>query len=81
VIYRLRYLSSIGKRKEVAVPFIKLNKLNEAGEAVGTVFINTDQIVAVTAGQNTTEIQMTDGRARWIKENPEQIVALAKASE
>jgi len=63
------------------VPFIKLNKLNEAGEDAGTVFINTDQIVAVTTGQNTTEIQMTDGRPRWIKENPEQIVAMAKASE
>ena len=44
---------------------IKLRKANEAGEDVGVVFVNTDQIVAINAGQNATELQMTDGRTRW----------------
>jgi hypothetical protein len=44
------------------------------------VFINTDQIAAVVIGQNTTEIQMVDGQPRWVKETPEEIAALAKAS-
>ena len=59
---------------------IKLGKTNEVGEGAGVVFINTDQIVAVVVGQNTTEIQMADGRPRWVKETPEEVAALAKAS-
>lgn len=58
---------------------IKLHKTNEAGEDAGTVFVNTEQIVAITAGQNTTEVQMADGRTRWVKETLDEVVALAKA--
>ena len=58
---------------------IKLSKTNEVGEGAGSVFINTEQIVAVT-GQSTTEIQMADGRTRWVKETPEEVAALVKAA-
>ena len=40
--------------------------------------MNTDQILAITAGQNSIEIEMADGRAHWMRETPEQVVALAK---
>ena len=59
---------------------VKMSKVNEAGEDAGTVFINTDQIVAVISGHCATEIQMVDGRPRWVKQTPEEVVALAKAS-
>lgn len=57
---------------------IKLRKANESGEEVGTVIVNTDQIVAIVAGQNTTEVQMADGHTRWVKETPDEVAALAK---
>jgi len=57
---------------------IKLRKANEAGEDVGVVFVNTDQIAAINAGQNATELQMADGRTRWIKDTPEEVVSSAK---
>lgn len=59
---------------------IKLRQANEAGEEVGTVYVNTDQIVAITTSQNTTELQMADGRTRWVKNTPDEVVATAKAS-
>jgi hypothetical protein len=59
---------------------IKLRKANETGQEVGVVFVNTDQIVTVGAGQNATELQTGDGRTRWVKDTPEQVVSLAKAS-
>lgn len=59
---------------------IKLRQANETGEEVGTVYVNTDQIVAITTGQNTTELQMADGRTRWVKNTPDEVVAIAKAS-
>ena len=59
---------------------IKLRKANETGEDLGVLFINTDQIIAISAGQNATEVQMTDGRTRWVKETPEEVISLAKAS-
>ena len=46
---------------------IKLHKSNEAGEETGILFVNTDQIVVITAGLSTTEVQMTDGHTRWVK--------------
>jgi len=61
------------------MPLIKLRKTSEAGDEVGILFVNTDQIVAITAGQNTTEIQMADGRTRWVKETLEEVAALAKS--
>jgi hypothetical protein len=59
---------------------IKLRKANETGQEVGVVFVNTDQIVTVGAGQNVTVLQMVDGRTRWVKDTPEEVVSLAKAS-
>jgi hypothetical protein len=41
---------------------IKLRKANETGEDEGVVFINTDQIVSISAGQNVTELRLADGR-------------------
>jgi hypothetical protein len=60
---------------------IKLRKANEAGEDVGVVIINTDQIVAVSVGEAATELQMSDGRTRWVKESPDEVVSLAKKSD
>ena len=62
------------------MPLIKFTKANEAGEVAGTLFVNTDHIVAVTSGQSTTELLMADGRTRWVKETPEEVVARIKAS-
>jgi len=58
---------------------IKLRKTNETGEDVGVLIVNTDQIVAITVGRNSTEVQMADGRTRWVKDTPDEIVALARA--
>jgi hypothetical protein len=58
---------------------IKLRKANETGEEVGTIIVNTDQIVAIIAGQNTTELQMADGHTRRVKETPDEVAALARA--
>ena len=60
------------------MPLIKLRKKNEGGEDVGALLINTDQIVAITAGQNATELQMTDGRTRWVGDTPDEVASLAK---
>jgi hypothetical protein len=57
---------------------IKLRRANESGEEVGVVIVNTDQIVAIAAGQSTTELQMVDGRIRWVKETLDEVAALAK---
>jgi hypothetical protein len=57
---------------------IKLRKANETGQEVGVVFVNTDQIITVGAGQNATVLEMVDGRTRWVKDTPEEVVSLAK---
>ena len=62
------------------MPIIKLHKSNEAGEETGILFVNTDQIVVITAGLSTTEVQMADGHTRWVKETPEAVAALAKTA-
>lgn len=62
------------------MPLIKLRKANETGQEVRVVFVNTDQIATVGVGQNVTELQMGDGRTRWVRDTPEQVVSLAKAS-
>jgi len=64
--------------REGHMALIKLRKTNEAGEEVGVLIINTDQIVAITAGQNATELQMADGRTRWVKDTPDEVASLAK---
>lgn len=72
-----RYL---GGTCEADMPLIKLRKANETGEDVGALIINTDQIVAITAGQNATELAMADGRPRWVKDTPDEVASLAKAA-
>lgn len=62
------------------VALIKLRKANETGQEIGVVFVNADQIVTVGAGQNVTELQTADGRTRWVKDTPEEVVSLAKAT-
>lgn len=47
---------------------------------VGTLFVNTDQIVAIRAGQNATEPQMSDGPAVWTKDTLDEAVSLARNS-
>jgi hypothetical protein len=47
---------------------IKLRKANEAGVEVGVSFINTEQIVEICADENVTQVQMADGRIRWVKD-------------
>jgi hypothetical protein len=41
------------------MPLIELHKANEAGEDVGLLIVYTDQIVAINAGENATELQMS----------------------
>jgi hypothetical protein len=57
---------------------IKLRKTNEVGEDEGVLFINTDQIIAITVGQRATELQMADGRTRWARDTPDEVAWLAK---
>lgn len=59
---------------------IKLRKTNEAGEDAGILIVNTDQIVAITAGTNATELQMADGRPRWVRDTPDEVASLTKTS-
>ena len=58
----------------------ELRKSNETGDEVGVLFVNPDQIVAISSGPSATELQMSDGRTRWVKDTPDQVVVLAKAS-
>jgi hypothetical protein len=60
---------------------IKLRKANDTGQDEGVVFINTDQIVSISAGQNVTEVHLVDGRTQWVKDTPEEVAALAKSSD
>ena len=51
--------------------FIKLRMANNEGEEMGTVFVNTDQILTIWLDKTATEIQMSDGCARWVKNSPD----------
>ena len=62
------------------MPLIKLDKANEQGQSVGEIYINTDQIISMSLGLATTEIQMADGRSRWVKQTPDEVSAVAKGS-
>jgi hypothetical protein len=62
------------------MPLIKLRKANQTGDEEGIVFVNTEQIVSVSAGQTVTEIRLVDGRIQWVKDTPEEVVALAKST-
>lgn len=59
---------------------IKLHKANEAGEEAGDTYINTDQIVEICAGPSATEVQMADGKTRWVKDSVDAVFALEKAT-
>jgi hypothetical protein len=58
---------------------IKLGKRNDAGEDVGPCLLNTDQIVAVISGPRATEIQTSDGHTHWVRETPDQVLALVSS--
>ena len=62
------------------MPLIKLHKANEAGEDTGVIVVNTDQIVVITTGKNATELQMADGRTRWVRDSFDEILSLTKAA-
>jgi len=57
---------------------IKLRKANDTGAEVGVLFVNTDQIISITAGQNATEIEMADGRTRWVSDTPDEVALLVQ---
>jgi len=59
---------------------IKLRKANENGEDEGVLIINTDQIVAISVGRGATELQMADGKTRWVRDTPDEVAALAKGT-
>jgi hypothetical protein len=58
---------------------IKLRMANESGEEVGELYLNTDQLVSVSKGQSTTEVQMANGHTFWVKDPIEQVAVLAKS--
>jgi hypothetical protein len=60
--------------------FIKLQKANDQGEEAGAVFVNTHQILTIWLDKTATEIQMSDGRPRRVKNSPDEVVALAQKS-
>ena len=56
---------------------VQLREAKEAGEETGVLFRNTNQIVGISSGPNATEVQMADGRTRWVKDPPDEVVLLA----
>jgi hypothetical protein len=58
---------------------VSLRKANQMGQDVGAVYLNPDQIVSVSAGQEVTEIQTSDGHTHWVMETPDQVAALVKS--
>lgn len=54
---------------------IKLRKSNQSGDEIGPVFVNTDQIVSVSAGPKATEINLSNGGTQWVKETPDEVAA------
>jgi len=59
---------------------VELRGANEGGEETGVLFANADQIVAISSGPNAAEVQMAEGRTRWVKDTPDAVVLLATAS-
>ena len=58
---------------------IKLRMANESREQVGELYLNTDQLVSISKGQSTTEIQAANGHTFWVKDSIEQVAGLAKS--
>jgi hypothetical protein len=71
---------ALRKRGEADMALIELHKTDEGGEDAGILFVNTDHIVAITAAQRATELQLADGHTRWVKNTPEEVVSLIKRS-
>jgi putative heme degradation protein len=59
---------------------IKLRKANQGGEAAGVLYVSTEQIVAISAGQRATELQMSDGHTLWALDAVEEVVSLVRNS-
>jgi hypothetical protein len=59
---------------------IELHKTDEAGDDAGVIFVNSDHIIAITAAQRATELELADGHTRWVKDTPGEIVSLIKNS-
>jgi hypothetical protein len=78
-MFSFGYVLSTGRAKPRRLS-LERNALTATVQVVQVLFVNTDQIVAITAGNSTTEVQMADGRSRWVKETPEEVAALAKSS-
>jgi hypothetical protein len=53
-------------RAEIDMALVELRGANEGGEETGVLFANADQIVAISSGPNATEVQMAEGRTRWV---------------
>ena len=60
------------------MPFIKLRMSNELGEAVGTLVVNTDQILTISVGPKATELSMSDGHTKWVLDSPDEIVKMIR---
>jgi hypothetical protein len=60
------------------MPFLKLRKANESGESAGTIFVNTDQVLTISTGPAVTELNMSDGKTKWVLDTPDEIANMIK---
>jgi hypothetical protein len=60
------------------MPFLKLRKANESGESVGTIFVNTDQVLTISTSPAATELNMSDGKTKWVLDTPDEIANMIK---
>jgi len=60
------------------MPFLKLRRANESGASVGTIFVNTDQVLTITVGPAATELNMSDGKMKWVLDTPDEIANMIK---
>jgi hypothetical protein len=58
------------------MPFVKLRKSNEAGKEVGILIVNSDQLITISETPSATELQLTDGHPKWVKNTPDEVLAL-----
>jgi hypothetical protein len=59
------------------MPIIALQRANPSGEPAGVVFVNTDQIITIEAGEKATLLTLGSG-PRWVVDKPEDIASKAK---
>jgi hypothetical protein len=72
----LRNQNATNRTKGPHLPFLKLREANEPGESVGPVFVNTDQILTIAAGPAATELNMSDGKMKWVLDTPKEVVKM-----